>query len=88
MPTNGIHQLFEHLRDGKDLLLTDAKQVVIERRSRDDRLRGVFETGCRVDHDRRVARSRNDRPPLARQRGPGHSRAAGDDEELDSAVIE
>ena len=85
---DGVHQLVEDIGDGEDLLLADAEQVVVERGPVDDRLRRVVEAGRGIDDDRRIARPRDDRPPLARQRGPGHRRAAGDDQEPDTLVLE
>ena len=54
----------------------------------DDRLRRVLEAGRRIDDDRRIARPGDDRPPLARQRRPGHGRAAGHDQEPHASVLE
>ena len=83
-----LHQLVEDVGDGEDLLLADAEQVVVERRPLDDRLRGVLEAGRRVDDDRRIARPRHDRPPLARQRRARDRRPARHDQEPHPPVIE
>ena len=74
--------------DGKDLLLADAENVVVESPSVDDVARSLGQIGRFIDDHRRIARAGDDGLFGAAQRGLGHAWAAGDQQQADVRVVE
>ena len=64
--------------DGKDLLLADAENVVVEAAPVDDVACGLGQIGRFIDDHRRIARAGDDGLFGAAQRGLGHARPACD----------
>ncbi|GIT28358.1 MAG: hypothetical protein Ct9H300mP1_04040 [Planctomycetaceae bacterium] len=75
---DGLHQRIEDRFDREDLLLTDTQQVVVVGRPLDDRGGGIVQVGGLIDQNRGISRAGHDGPFATGQRGPSHSRTAGD----------